>query len=37
VFFGRESQDSELFVEVGGNFLDTAVNYTNGTSEKIVG
>ncbi len=25
------------FAERGGNFLDTAVNYTNGTSEKIVG
>src|SRR5262245_36410317 len=25
------------FVEAGGNFLDTANNYTNGTSEKFVG
>lgn len=25
------------FAERGGNFIDTAVNYTNGTSEKIVG
>jgi aryl-alcohol dehydrogenase-like predicted oxidoreductase len=27
----------DAFVEAGGNFVDTAVNYTNGTSEKIVG
>jgi aryl-alcohol dehydrogenase-like predicted oxidoreductase len=25
------------FVEAGGNFIDTANNYTNGTSEKFVG
>jgi aryl-alcohol dehydrogenase-like predicted oxidoreductase len=25
------------FVDRGGNFIDTSVNYTNGTSEKIVG
>jgi len=25
------------FVDAGGNFVDTAVNYTNGTSEAIVG
>ncbi len=27
----------EAFVEAGGNFIDTSVNYTNGSSEKIVG
>jgi aryl-alcohol dehydrogenase-like predicted oxidoreductase len=27
----------DLFVEAGGNFIDTASNYTNGTSERYVG
>lgn len=27
----------DRFAEVGGNFIDTANNYTNGTSEKFVG
>lgn len=27
----------ELFAESGGNFIDTANNYTHGTSERIVG
>jgi len=27
----------EAFVDAGGNFIDTAVNYTNGTSERYVG
>jgi len=27
----------EAYVEAGGNFIDTACNYTNGTSEKFVG
>src|SRR6266540_4258793 len=27
----------DLFVEAGGNFIDTANNYQNGTSEKYVG
>ncbi|MBL8715041.1 MAG: aldo/keto reductase [Myxococcales bacterium] len=27
----------DVFVEAGGNFLDTANHYTNGSSEKIVG
>ncbi len=27
----------ELFAEAGGNFIDTACNYTNGTAEKFVG
>jgi aryl-alcohol dehydrogenase-like predicted oxidoreductase len=27
----------EAFVEAGGNFIDTANNYTNGTSERYVG
>lgn len=30
-------QQFDLFAEAGGNFIDTAVNYTNGTSEKYVG
>src|SRR5512146_2194155 len=27
----------ELFVEAGGNFIDTANNYTDGSSERIAG
>ncbi|UCE14096.1 MAG: aldo/keto reductase [Candidatus Heimdallarchaeota archaeon] len=27
----------QKYVDVGGNFIDTACNYTNGTSEKFVG
>ena len=27
----------ELFAEAGGNFIDTANKYTEGTSEKMVG
>lgn len=27
----------ELYVERGGNFVDTAVSYTNGTSERMLG
>ncbi|ANH07511.1 aldo/keto reductase [Shinella sp. HZN7] len=27
----------DAYVDRGGNFIDTAVNYTNGTSEKILG
>ncbi len=27
----------DLFVEAGGNFIDTSPNYTNGTSEKYLG
>ena len=27
----------DLFVEAGGNFIDTSNNYTNGTSEKFLG
>jgi aryl-alcohol dehydrogenase-like predicted oxidoreductase len=27
----------DLFVEAGGNFIDTANNYTEGTSEKFIG
>ena len=30
-------QQVELFAEKGGNFIDTAVNYTDGTSEEFVG
>ena len=27
----------DLYIEAGGNFIDTSCNYTNGTSEKYVG
>jgi aryl-alcohol dehydrogenase-like predicted oxidoreductase len=27
----------DLFVEAGGNFIDTSINYTNGTAETFVG
>ncbi len=27
----------DAYAEAGGNFIDTAINYTDGTSEKIVG
>jgi len=27
----------EAYTEAGGNFIDTSVNYTNGTSERYVG
>ena len=27
----------DLYAEAGGNFIDTAVNYTNGTSESYIG
>jgi aryl-alcohol dehydrogenase-like predicted oxidoreductase len=33
----ESSQIFETFVEAGGNFIDTANGYTNGSSEKIVG
>lgn len=39
--WGASKQESQkifdAFVQAGGNFIDTAVNYTNGTSEKFVG
>ena len=39
--FGASMEESKkifnAFVEAGGNFIDTAVNYTNGTSEKYIG
>lgn len=39
--WGASKADSrqifETFVETGGNFIDTASNYTNGSSEKFVG
>lgn len=39
--FGASREESKLqfdtFAERGGNFIDSAVNYTNGSSEKIVG
>ncbi len=31
------SRQIELFAEAGGNFLDTAILYTDGQSEKIIG
>ena len=36
---GREESRRifDAFVNAGGNFIDTANNYTNGTSEKLVG
>ena len=27
----------DLFAEAGGNFIDTSVNYTDGTSEEFLG
>ena len=27
----------DAYVQAGGNFIDTSVNYTNGTAEKFVG
>lgn len=30
-------QQFDLFAEVGGNFIDTSVNYTDGTSEEFLG
>ncbi len=39
--WGAEKDESkkifDLFVKAGGNFIDTANNYTDGTSEKFVG
>ncbi len=39
--WGAPKEESEkifkVFADVGGNFIDTANNYTNGTSEKFVG
>lgn len=39
--WGASREESQCifdhFVEVGGNFIDTANNYTNGTSERFVG
>lgn len=39
--WGASKEDSRkifgLFAEAGGNFIDTASNYTNGTSERYVG
>jgi aryl-alcohol dehydrogenase-like predicted oxidoreductase len=39
--FGADREESrkmfDLYVERGGNFIDTANNYTNGTSEAFVG
>lgn len=35
--FEESRKQFDLFMEMGGNFVDTSVNYTNGTSEKFVG
>ncbi|NTU64816.1 MAG: aldo/keto reductase, partial [Chloroflexi bacterium] len=39
--WGASKEDSrkifDLFTGAGGNFIDTASNYTNGTSERYVG
>ena len=39
--FGADASGSraqfELYAEAGGNFIDTAVNYTNGTAETYLG
>ncbi len=39
--FGADAPNSraqfEFYAEAGGNFIDTAVNYTNGTAESYVG
>lgn len=39
--FGASKEESQkifnAFTEAGGNFIDTAVNYTNGTSEAYLG
>src|SRR5580693_3109395 len=39
--WGSSKDDSrkifDAYAEVGGNFIDTADGYTNGTSEKMVG
>lgn len=34
---GQSQQIFEAFAEAGGNFIDTACNYTDGTSERFVG
>lgn len=33
----ESSRIFEAFAEAGGNFIDTAGNYTNGTSERLIG
>jgi aryl-alcohol dehydrogenase-like predicted oxidoreductase len=39
--FGADQEESrkifDLYIESGGNFIDTANNYTNGTSESFLG
>ena len=39
--FGASREESkrqfDAFAERGGNFIDSAINYTNGSSEKLVG
>ena len=41
VTWGASKQECQrmfdAYVEAGGNFVDTAINYTRGTSEKFVG
>jgi aryl-alcohol dehydrogenase-like predicted oxidoreductase len=33
----ESKQQFDSFLEQGGNFIDSAINYTNGSSEKLVG
>ena len=39
--WGASKEESQkifdYYAETGGNFIDTSVNYTNGTSEKFLG
>lgn len=35
--YTQSKQVFDIFADAGGNFIDTANNYTNGTSEKYVG
>lgn len=34
---GEAKRIFDAYVDRGGNFIDTAVNYTNGSAEKILG
>ena len=34
---GESRKQIDLFAEAGGNFIDTSINYTDGSSEKILG
>ena len=37
VHLRKKAAKSSLYVDAGGNFIDTANNYTRGTSETYVG